>query len=200
MDNFFHPIDVVSILRNNYGDSLTLEFSRYAYKPQTIFDERTVFDVPISEVSSAWLEKEIGSLLPNWELAFNSRVKDWRGRTFHVPMIDFIGKYALGSYSNFEGVLGAHIAKRMMFFDSGRSFHSYAPMLIKPGEWVNFMGRLLLLNLPQGPLITDARWVGHRLMGGFSALRWSNHSGAYLRLPIPVSRDTVFDPEGGRNP
>jgi hypothetical protein len=35
------------------------------------------------------------------------------------------------------------------------------------------MGRLLLLNLPEKPCLVDTRWVGHRLIGGYAALRWS---------------------------
>lgn len=194
VDNSRHPISLLKSLRENHGDSLVLEFSRYAYAPQTVFDEREIFEAPILEVDSEWLSHEISSLKPGWELALNSRVMDSRGRILHIPMIDFIGRSCLENYSLFEGVVGPGIAKRMTFFDSGRSFHSYAPILIRPGEWVNFMGRLLLLNLPGIPAVTDARWVGHRLMGGFSALRWSNNSGAYLHPPRAIPFNSVFRP------
>lgn len=195
VDKYFHPIDVVGALRENYGGSLVLQFSRYAYKPQTIFDERETFDVLISEVTLDWLQNEITSLQSGWELALNSRVVDQRRRTLHIPMIDFVGRHVLCAYSAFEGVLGSYLAKRMMFFDSGRSFHAYSPVLIAPGDWVDFMGRLLLLNPPGDQPVTDARWIGHRLMGGFSALRWSNNSGAYVGLPVAVPRESVFGVE-----
>lgn len=181
-----HPIELISIIRNNYGAGLELEFSRYVYRPQSILDVREIFRVPINRVDVAWLQTEFARLPPGWELALNSRVYNSKGRKSHIPMIDYVGRQLPSDYSHFPGLLGS-LASRMMFVDSGRSYHSYAPVLISHSKWIGFMGRLLLLNLPNSPPLTDSRWVGHRLVGGFSALRWSNNSEQYLKLPEIVS-------------
>lgn len=49
------------------------------------------------------------------------------------------------------------------------------------------MGHLLLINPRNGAEVVDTRWVGHRLIGGFGSLRWSNNSGQYLGLPTRVA-------------
>lgn len=68
----------------------------------------------------------------------------------------------------------------MAVYGSGRSFHVYSTTLLGPKDWFDFMGRLLLIN-PRGQKeIVDTCWIGHRLIGGFGSLRWSNNSGMYL--------------------
>ena len=79
--------------------------------------------------------------------------------------------------------LPRRVVNDLLIFASGRSFHAYSPMLLRPKEWREFMGRLLLVNPPNAEQIIDARWTGHRLHGGFSSLRWSWNTGHYQRAP-----------------
>jgi hypothetical protein len=72
------------------------------------------------------------------------------------------------------------------FFDSGRSFHGYGVELLTRDEWIEFKGKLLLLNVPDEPDIVDQRWIGHRLTKGTSALRWTTHAPKYLKVPSPI--------------
>lgn len=74
----------------------------------------------------------------------------------------------------------------MALYSSGRSFHAYSKTLLGRKEWYDFMGRLLLINPRNSNDVVDTRWVGHRLIGGFGSLRWSNNSGQYLGLPTRV--------------
>ena len=183
----FHLISVVWAILESGRDDLTLEFSRYRYLPQSVFDERHTFFVPISDVTQNWLDCECSRLQESWELAINSRVRDGRGRTFHIPMIDFVGRNVRAlSSPRFMEVVGRNVAKSFEYFDSGRSFHAYSGRLMTGGEWVKFMGRLLLLNFPNEEPVVDARWIGHRLLGGYSSLRWSRNSEHYLMEPQAV--------------
>ena len=57
---------------------------------------------------------------------------------------------------------------------------------VELGEWIKFMGSLLLLNIPGKIKIVDSRWVGHRLLGGYASLRWSNNTRQYKRFPVLI--------------
>lgn len=178
-----HPIQLISDLRDRYG-KLTLSFSEYVYRPQSPFDERSVFDVPIDEITIDWLEARKAQLRPQWELALNSRVVDARKRVRHLPMIDFHKPEIVpADLLLMRSLLGAAICGSLTFFDSGRSLHAYGVRLLDPGEWREFMGRLLLLNMPNTTALVDARWVGHRLIAGYCALRWTANSDQYLKVP-----------------
>jgi len=180
-------IDVLAIayrLIDRYGEDLLLSFSQYLYRPRSLFDERLEFNCPIGDVTAEWIERSLLNLPPGWDLALNSLVRTRRGKLLHVPMIDFSCEdFALVQSIEVRELVGRDLFEEMIFFDSGRSFHAYSAMLIGRKRWVQLMGRLLLLNLPGRPSIVDARWVGHRLIGGYSALRWSANSSHYLHEP-----------------
>jgi hypothetical protein len=84
-----------------------------------------------------------------------------------------------------QTLIGEYQIKRAALFASGRSYHLYLGALFLREEWVKFMGRLLLLNPRRGPLLTDPRWIGHRLMGGYGALRWSANTSPYSKVGPP---------------
>lgn len=187
-----HPVSIAYYLVDRYGDDLKLHFSRYYYRPQSPLDERQTFSVTALDVTEGWVVDQIAQLPLGWELAMNSLVEDGRGRFRHVPMIDFVGtSMAWASASFFAEIVGREIAKRLVYFDSGRSLHAYSPTLLSKKHWVEFMGRLLLLNIPGSPAVIDARWVGHRLVGGYSALRWSKNSRHYESMPRRLSAKEV---------
>src|SRR6185503_19201535 len=99
------------------------------------------------------------------ELALHSNVSI-RGRTFHVPMVDFSLPAAPSRrvLDRLQALLPRAVFLNLAFFETGRSFHAYSTTLLTPGEWLDFMGRLLLVT-PKGEAhIVDTRWVGHRLI------------------------------------
>lgn len=179
-----HPVDLVPRLLASYGAGLALSFSRYFYRPRHLLDERLVFSVPAIDVSRDWVSNAISALEDEWELALNSIVVDGRGRKRHIGMIDFVGRpseaYVRESVRKF---LGPQMAASLVLYDSGRSIHGYSLILMGPAEWYRFLGRALLMNTPGEEPVVDERWIGHRLIGGYSALRWSANSSHHSVLP-----------------
>lgn len=176
---FFHVFEV-SI---DWGE-VDFEFSVYEYKPQSILDNRTTITVNSNYFDSDWLDSTLASLEGNDELAFNSRIRRG-GRYRHLPLIDLncsveeldLAKRAL------RKVLPNRDFVNLVFYDSGRSIHAYGVHLLGQNEWIRFMGRLLLANFPGEIDAVDTRWIGHRLLGGYSSLRWSSNSSHYIKRP-----------------
>lgn len=190
MEKASHPISVVYDIIGMLGEDYTFHFSKYFYRPQSPLDERDVFRVVGAEINDAWLESQLTDLPEGWELALNSEVIDPRNRRSHIPMIDFYGRrtdFLLSPY--FRSMVGSRFHDSMRVFDSGRSYHAYSSSLMSNKEWISFMGALLLLAPPKSESIVDVRWVGHRLIGGYSALRWSCNTSRYLKYPefVPLS-------------
>lgn len=160
-----------------------LSFSIYRYRQQTTIDERKTFCRSAAAVGSSWLSSQLNELPPGWDLAINSLVRDSSGAMWHLPMIDFAKpNLTQEDWSLMQSVLGKP-ASELAIFRSGRDLHGYGTTLIELERWPKYMGALLLLNLPEMPALVDARWVGHRLIAGYSALRWSSNSPHYLGIP-----------------
>jgi len=159
------------------------EFSRYVYTPDSLLDEREIFEVSGAALSEEWLESQIGKLRSDQELAIHSRVRI-AGRTLHIPMLDFaaseIGPDQLDRIRVF---LPRQVFRTSAFYCSGRSFHAYSTTLLNPKAWSIFLGRSLLINPSDGETIVDTRWVGHRLIAGYCSLRLSNNSHQYRGMP-----------------
>lgn len=182
-----HPVKFAEALVQKHGENLLLSFSRYFYRPASVFDERLKFSVPGRVVTPAWLEAELANLPDGWELAVNSHVKDERGRTFHVGLIDFAeGASRKTIEVSVRNLLGEDALRHLWLYDSGRSFHGYLFHLMIPKDWRAFLGRLLLMNQVDASDVVDARWVGHRLVGGYCALRWSMNTEWYKQMPSRV--------------
>lgn len=180
----FHPVGLLSQLKSAHGDGLVLSFSQYFYRPRHLLDERTIFEVPISKVDASWVVETVSHLEKEWELALNSVVLDGRGRRKHLGMIDFVGRPSIEIVrERVRKFLGPRIAAGLILFDSGRSIHGYSMSLMGPASWHHFLGRLLLMNMPGEEPVVDERWIGHRLIGGYSALRWSANSTYYSMVP-----------------
>lgn len=181
-----HPVRFLSTLFKRSGATFTL--SKYVYTPDSLMDEREVLSVAGDHLTEEWVDLMIASLRSDQELAFHSTVR-LNGKTWHVPMIDF--SLETGLSENIFDRMSRYLPKALMLsmaaFSSGRSFHAYSTTLLAPREWYDFMGRLLLINPRDGEAVVDTRWVGHRLIGGFGSLRWSNNSGQYAGLPSRVS-------------
>lgn len=165
----------------------TFWFSKYTYLPDSLLDEREVFSLRGEDVSKEVISQSIASLQKDQELAFHSNVRV-KGRNFHIPMIDFSAEEKMDHevFDRMSRYLKKSLMLNMAFYKSGRSFHAYSTTLLTPKEWLDFMGRLLLITPRNQQDIIDSRWVGHRLIGGFGSLRWSNNSGLYLGTPSRI--------------
>jgi len=184
-DNFArHPVQFLRELRHRYGDGLELSFSRYRYKRRVREEVRRTFRVSVREVDLAWLQRQVACLAPGEELAFESRVRIGRSLR-HVPMLDFCGMKP-GHLAAVIEVLPKYKLNKPFVYFSGRSFHAYFPVLMTSRQWVKFMGSALLCNTPSHPRVVDQRWVGHRLIGGYAALRWSWNTDTYKAMPRRV--------------
>lgn len=180
-----HPI-----LLNN--PNAKLEFSKYVYKERGVTFKREIYHCTFKEFQNNWIE-ELFKLEPEEELALNSRV-EIDNQIYHLPLIDFkIENYrnqlledTLKSLSVYVSSISKTNNKKIHFFlfDSGTSYHGYFDCLIPDNKWKGFLGELLLQNnISDFCEITDSRWVGHSLKSNFCALRLSNNTGHYKKIP-----------------
>lgn len=169
------------------GQDSIFALSRYVYTPDSLMDERESVVLPGRELTEGCVEAVVATLRPDQEIAFHSIVRI-SGRNWHIPMIDFSLKkiVSVDVFARMSRYLPKALMLNMAVYTSGRSLHAYSATLLTPKEWPDFMGRLLLINPPNGNVIVDTRWVGHRLIGGFGSLRWSSNSKGYLALPARV--------------
>jgi len=192
----WHPRLLVEQIAACRAAELIFTYSRYEVAQpglQATAPRSDVLRVPASDVTKEWLVDRFAELGPTEELAWHSCV-EFKGINFHIPMIDFVSRptpsalHMLGSMLAAEMDLSGHF----LFFDTGRSFHGYCPDLIAEHVWSTYLGRLLILNKPGHPPMIDTRWVGHALVRGFAALRWSHNTDRYEAMPRLVS--TKLDP------
>lgn len=182
------PVDFLS----NYfsriaasGNEVIAEFSYYKYIPQSILDDRVIVELrnPTAENIIELIEKSPA----DHELAFHSRYKytSGRGKTRFLPVIDFVchandvkkaAEYA-------RKMLPHNLWRGLYFYDSGRSMHGYINSEITKSDFVDFMGRCLLMNMPNRKELVDSRWIGHRIMAGYGSLRVSHKTKQYLLEP-----------------
>jgi hypothetical protein len=189
---------ITALLEERYGAGLTFELSRYVYLPQALKEKRVSFLVPASLLSSSHLGQLLGELGDDEELAFHSNVRLPNGEIMHIPMLDFSGKHIINDWDVIESTLTESIRFRSVLdtfrlFDSGRSFHGYSLHLLSAQEWVLYMGALLLMNLPTGRKVVDSRWVGHRLLSGYSSLRWSCNTPHYKKMPHLINHRNLVN-------
>lgn len=182
-DPLSHPISLIQPWLQSADEDWLATLSRYQYFPQQIEDRREIITVKLGVLTPNWLNDQLCSLPEGCELALHSVLRQGR-RELHIPMVDF-------SAASIEPELVVDWAYRYLgitlkLFDSGRSFHGYGTELITRSKWIKLMGLLLLSNMPKEPPLVDARWVGHRLLAGYSALRWSYNSSNYLRIPTKI--------------
>ena len=187
IDYSSHPISLLTEWKSSLSDDDVLHFSHYKYVPQSPFDQRVTIHISVKHVSIKWLCNEIKKLEPGWDLAWHSLVRTSKGYGRHVPMIDFSTQFMNARerelvYELLEKFIGA----RVRLYRSGRSFHGYATVLLSEKKWKEFMGRLLLLNMPNENAIVDSRWVGHRIIAGYTSLRWTANSEHYRQMPSMV--------------
>lgn len=193
-----HPFQWVSdmlkyeINSNKISSSIILSFSKYKYIPQSFSDQRVSFGLPLYQLNEMSLFNIISDLGEGEELAIHSIVSDI-GREFHIPLIDFGNKDMSVIDSSPLKELSNHWGMTFQIYSSGRSYHAYGNRLLSTPDWIKFMGSLLLLNKPGVYKLIDDRWIGHRILAGYAALRWSNNSSHYKKIP---SRVGFLNPNG----
>jgi len=169
MINTDHPYFFINSLLDSES---AYSLSKYTYLPDSLSDDRIINSI-------------LKSLKEDQELAFHSLVKTKSRKIYHIPMIDFsTSRLDREVYYRLKNFIDYKILSDMTFYSTGNSFHAYSSKLLTHKEWLKFMGSLLLVNPSNSSLkIIDNRWIGHRIMSGFSSLRWSNNSGIYKTLP-----------------
>jgi len=98
-------------------------------------------------------------------------------------MVDFLG---LPNPLEVSQTMESCAAGAWVVYNSGSSFHGYWVTLLEQEAWPQFLGGLLLRNLPAARQIVDDRWVGHSLIQGYSALRWTKKTDRYKSMPQAV--------------
>ncbi|KQA15673.1 primase 1D-like protein [Vibrio cholerae] len=176
-----HPVTWVAQILAPWQNG-QVEMSRYQYVPQSFNDYRSTFFIPVSHINENSLLEMLITLEPDYELAMHSKVLIG-SEHYHIPMIDFGSKGSSPAASETIKELCRYWNMTFSIYESGRSFHAYGDRLLTQEQWLQFMGSLLLLNKPSGYKLIDERWVGHRIMAGYSALRWSKNTSHYKRFP-----------------
>jgi hypothetical protein len=166
-----------------HSEIAQLRLSYYAYRPQTVEDSRQVLNISArSFLDEPTMEALMDRTPPDHELAIHSDVVLADSQRCHLVMID-MSTGAKAHLEKLRAFLIEHVHSDLVWFSSGRSFHGYGNELLAQQEWVRFMGLLLLANKPKLELTVDPRWIGHRLLAGYSALRWTKNTAHYLVAP-----------------
>lgn len=176
---------IADILRNNPLVA-TLNFSHYRYIPQSIVDERkTITIARDSFLSPNWMSEFISNTPSERELSLHSNMTLYSGIELHLPMVD-MSTASRAHLGKLQALIEHTGFGQFEWFSSGRSFHGYGRSLLPQEDWVKLMGALLLSNQKGMVPIVDPRWIGHRLLGGFSALRWTKNTMYYVDFPTYV--------------
>ena len=186
-----HPYWLVRELIKSWPDPIeTLNFSYYRYQAQSLDDPRRVFAVSAQAFEEPReIQKIIADVPEEHELAFHSRVSIAHGRVMHIPLID-MSTASAAQLEKLRPFLGSMFHK-FQWFKSGRSFHGYASTLIDVDAWAATMGVLLLANQKGLTPTVDPRWVGHRLIAGYSSLRWTKNTDYYIEEPRALNQSRL---------
>lgn len=179
-----HPYwNVRDLVLTRSGELTAFNLSYYDYVPQSLVDNRIIFSVPFQDfVCEKYISKIIEQTPAGCELAFHADVQCVDGVTRHIPMID-MSTASIAQREKLRPFLGDDLFSGFRWYKSGRSYHGYGTELLVYSEWVHLMGRLLLANQKALAHTVDPRWIGHRLMAGYAALRWTKNTKHYLELP-----------------
>lgn len=185
-----HPIlwvyDLLSLYRrwNVLSPYSIVNFSRYRYFPHSFKDEREIFEVPLVNLDKSSLLDMLIDLDDGQELSLNSNIQSSHYK-YHLPLIDFGGKDSKVIETTLKEFC-SYWDMHFQIYSSGRSYHAYGSKLLNESDWIKFMGSLLLLNVPGSSKIIDDRWVGHRILAGYSSLRWSKNTSQYKKYPTHI--------------
>lgn len=172
--NNTHPIYFVESLLAQNELIYQVQLSRYHYHPQSLAEESNPVAVPAARLRDAFVDLE-KKLSANEDIAFDSivRMRGKKSKKCHFALLDFQTSDLQRIEQASRLLIGEYDAKQAVLVNSGRSYHLYMGVLLTHDAWVRFMGRALLLNSRDEAPTVDTRWIGHRLIGGHAALRWS---------------------------
>jgi hypothetical protein len=128
-----------------------------------------IFDLKRRQITESELHDCIKNLKPKESLFVSSQIKLVNRRWVHIPMMDFT---CYDTDEDLEKVVFAISTiglKPGVLLRSGKSFHFYGYSPLSPNQWLQFLGKCLLL-VP----ISDARYIGHRMIDGACTLRLSS--------------------------
>ena len=186
-----HPLPFIRSICDDNRTIERLEFSCYEYTPQSVEDTRTIYDIPANKLEKGYQKLKDG-LKNEEEIACHSRVYLESGVIRHIPFLDLSGKFSNRRIQKTVDVINDVFDDfklgKIAFFESGRSYHLYGARLLSENRWKKFLGRALLLNLPDEKDIVDQRWIGHRLIAGYGTLRWTCHTDQYRQEPAEIHR------------
>jgi hypothetical protein len=180
-----HPSTLLETFLHQRTDIREVELSAYKYVPHTVQDERIVYRIPATEIALGF-NKLRAQLPPDADIAFHSRVYVRVGHSIeirHLPLIDLQGSFLDPIRTGVQQISRELGWEHTATYFSGRSHHVYGLSLLTVEQWIWFMGRCLLLNAPEKSDVVDARWIGHRIMAGYGALRWTTNHPRYLAEP-----------------
>ncbi len=167
-----------------------LSVSLYSYIPDTAMDVRSIISLNRGISAETHITSLINRLGPAEELSLHSKVLI-DGSEWHIPMLDLACNVLLPeNIARVYRFFPKEVIENGQWFYSGRSYHFYSTFLLSPAEWISFLGCALLLNKPGHEPISDSRWIGHRLMAGYGALRQSCNTEHYLQMPELVKLQT----------
>lgn len=121
------------------------------------------------QTNRATLEGRIQSLQPTETLVVTSRIRLANRAEKHLPMMDFACYDSQTDLRKLILALNEIGQREGVILRSGNSFHYYGFKPLTHRQWLEFLGKCLLLTP-----ITDARYVAHRLMDGVCTLRISS--------------------------
>lgn len=197
MDFTNHPINQIQKLLESQPHLMDakFQFAKFSYDYNSNRNITQLLFCKGASITKPWLIQHISSLKKNFELSFHSRII-YQNEIFHLPMIDFnmesIDNDVLTTLiERFEKQIELRVFRNvfssMAMYSSGNSYHGYSDTLLKCQEWQNFMAASLLLNynknLDEKSILVDTRWIAHRLIQGYGALRWSNNNNKYNSEP-----------------
>jgi hypothetical protein len=172
--NTTHPIIFLESLLAQNQLIYQVQLSRYQYHPHSLAEESAPVAVPAARLRESFddLERRLGA---GEDIAFDSvvRMRGDESTKCHFALLDFEASDLQRIERASKVLISEYDAKQAVLVNSGRSYHLYMDVLLTHEAWVRFMGRALLLNGRDESPTVDARWIGHRLIGGHAALRWS---------------------------
>jgi hypothetical protein len=181
-----HPYWHVRAVVEATPDVAAVPVSYYTYSPQTVADTRTHKLLSVEDFFSEEFMTEAMEQAPaGQEMAVHSDLRLSSDKQLHLVMVD-MSTSSKAHLEKLRSFLGDNLFQRITWFSSGRSFHGYGETLLEQEDWVKFMGLLLLANQPRLEPTVDPRWIGHRLLAGYSSLRWTCNTPYYISLPKSI--------------
>lgn len=189
-----HPASLIASGQIQLPEGSELEFCRY--KPSEVIDlydswpwpDLKPFRVPLAKIGPEFLQQQFDSLkeTPEHELGFISRI--WiPGQTEaqQLFLLDFGTPEPMQRWQ--ELLRGLTLPPpRLIFANSGRSFHGYGVQLITHEQWLAIMNQLG--EATDGEEVIDIAWSIISITQGYSWLRWSwNDKSRFLQMPTLLS-------------